>query len=115
MEKILEVKELVTGFRDISGGSIEILRKVNFSINKNQSLSLVGESGSGKTITARTIMGLLLENMYVKSGEVFLCGQDILRMGKGALRRIRGNRAGMIFQEPSSHLNPVFTAGSQVY
>lgn len=115
METVLDVRCLKAGFTDIEKNRIDVLRGVDLTIKKNESLGLVGESGSGKTLTARTIMGLLPESMYIKEGEVFLCGEDILKMGKEGLRRIRGSKVSMIFQEPSSYLNPVFTVGNQIF
>ena len=115
MEEILNIKGLEVVLKDIRGDEIKILHSVDLSIKKKESLALVGESGSGKTITARTVMGLLPEHMSVKKGEVFLCGRDVLKVSQQELRDIRGVEAGFIFQEPSSYLNPVFTAGSQIY
>ncbi|MCX8083201.1 MAG: ABC transporter ATP-binding protein [bacterium] len=116
MGKILDIKELkVVLKKDIYGKEVEILRGVEFAIEEKESVALVGESGSGKTLTARAIMGLLPENMYIRSGSIILCGNDIVGMSEEELRSIRGSKAGMIFQEPSSYLNPVFTAGSQIF
>ncbi|MCM8761861.1 MAG: ABC transporter ATP-binding protein [Candidatus Omnitrophica bacterium] len=116
MEKVLDVRELKVALRrDVHRSETEILKGVEFSIGKKESLALVGESGSGKTLTAMTVMGLLPENMSVKKGEVLLCGRDILKMSQQELRDVRGVKAGMIFQEPSSYLNPVFTAGNQIF
>ncbi len=109
MEKTLEIKNLVVRFR-----KARILRGVNLSIGKNESLALVGESGSGKTITARSIMRLLPRNMHFEKGEVLIHGTDMIRLQEKELTEIRGQRVSMIFQEPSSYLNPVFTAGSQI-
>ncbi|MCM8830490.1 MAG: ABC transporter ATP-binding protein [Candidatus Omnitrophica bacterium] len=116
MEKVLEVRELKVDLkRDEHRREIEILKGVEFSIGKKESLALVGESGSGKTLTAMAIMRLLPENISVKKGEVLLCGMNILKMSQKELRDVRGLKAGMIFQEPSSYLNPVFTVGNQIY
>lgn len=109
MEKILEIKNLKVRFRQTG-----ILRGVNLSIRKNESVALVGESGSGKTVTARSVMKLLPKNMYFEEGEVLIQGTDVIKLSEKDLTDIRGKRVGMIFQEPSSYLNPVFTAGSQV-
>jgi len=109
MEKMLEIKNLVVRFRET-----RILLGVNLSIGKNESLALVGESGSGKTITARSIMRLLPRNMHFDKGEVLLHGTDMIKLQEKELTEIRGQRVGMIFQEPSSYLNPVFTAGIQI-
>jgi len=115
MEYILDVRGLkVVLKKEIYGAGIEILRGVEFTIRKKESLALVGESGSGKTLTAMSIMGLLPENISLIEGEILLCGTDIVKISQQELRYLRGVKAGMIFQEPSSYLNPVFTAGSQI-
>lgn len=109
MEKTLEIKNLEVSFRET-----KILRGVNLSLGKNESLALAGESGSGKTITARSVMRLLPRNMRFDKGEILICGTDATKLPERELTEIRGRLAGMIFQEPSSYLNPVFTAGSQI-
>jgi|GEM_PF-223905 len=109
MEKTLEIKNLAVRFRET-----RILRGVNFSVGEHESLALVGESGSGKTITARSVMRLLPRNMYFEKGEILIHGINVTELQEKELTEIRGRRAGMIFQEPSSYLNPVFTAGSQI-
>lgn len=116
MEEILAIKKLEVFLKkDMAGRNIGILREVEFTIRRKESLALVGESGSGKTLTAMTVMGLLPENIFVRKGEVLLCGMDILKMSQKELIDVRGVKAGMIFQEPSSYLNPVFTAGNQIF
>ncbi len=109
MEKTLEIKNLEVRFRET-----KILRGVNLSVGKNESVALAGESGSGKTITARSVMKLLPGSMHFEKGEVLIQGTDVTKLPAKELTGIRGKLAGMIFQEPSSYLNPVFTVGSQV-
>ena len=93
-------------------GQIDILDNLNFKLESGKSLGVVGESGCGKSIMAFTIMGLLPENM-TSSGEV-LFGSDLLRLPEKELCKIRGNRIGMVFQEPMTALNPVLPIGYQV-
>jgi len=90
-----------------------VVKKVSFQLKKNQILGIVGESGSGKSLTSLSIMGLLPKNATVE-GEILFDGVDILRLNDQEFLKIRGNRIGMIFQEPMSSLNPTMTCGSQV-
>lgn len=87
---------------------------VSFEIDRNESVALVGESGCGKSITAFSIMQLLPRNAYHPSGEIAFQGRDILKMSVDERRALRGNRISIIFQEPTTTLNPVFTVGYQV-
>lgn len=113
--EILDIRKLKVVLKKDVDRSIEILKGVEFTIGEKESLALVGESGSGKTLTATAVMGLLPGNMYVSSGSIVLCGEDITRVSDEKLRDIRGSKVSMIFQEPSSYLNPVFTAGNQIF
>ncbi len=94
-------------------GPMEIVRDVSFSIDRGERLGIVGESGCGKSITALALMSLLPPNSVV-SGQILLDGQDLVNTDRRELNRIRGNRIGMIFQEPMTALNPVKTIGSQI-
>ncbi|MBN1444481.1 MAG: ABC transporter ATP-binding protein [Candidatus Omnitrophica bacterium] len=114
MEKMLEIKKLEVSFRPAVGESVKILRGVNLSVGKNESLALAGESGSGKTVTARAVMKLLPNNMNFEKGEILIRDRNVMNLKEQEFRKIRGKDVSMIFQEPSSYLNPVFTAGSQV-
>lgn len=116
MKTVLDVKELKLALKkDIFGVEINILRGVSFSVRERESVAIVGESGSGKTLTAMAVVGLVPDNMSVTKGEVLLCGKDVFKMSRREIREMRGMKAGMIFQEPSSYLNPVFTAGDQIF
>ena len=111
-DQLLEVSNLSVVLQT-QRGPAQAVRDVSFSLERGQTLGLVGESGCGKSITAMSLMGLLPEKAKV-SGSVRLGGQELTSMSERDLQRIRGNRIGMIFQEPMTALNPVHTIGRQV-
>jgi len=113
MEKVLEIKNLEVSFNSASG-KYKILSGVNLSIRKNETVALVGESGCGKTLTSLAVIKLLPRNAFFENGEIFLHNQDIVKCDEKTMEKIRGEKVGMIFQEPASYLNPVFTVGNQV-
>ena len=114
MESLLEVKNLSLDFLTFEG-KVEALKNISLNIKKGQTLGLVGESGSGKSVTALSIMGLLNSPpACIRSGEIFFEKKDLLKLSKTEIRKIRGNRISMIFQEPMTSLNPVFTVGYQI-
>ena len=94
-------------------GPAKAVRELSFSLEKGQTLGLIGESGCGKSITAMALMGLLPERALT-SGSIAFDGQELVGLPDAAMRRLRGNRIGMIFQEPMTALNPVHTIGHQV-
>ena len=94
-------------------GPAAAVRELSFSLEKGQTLGLIGESGCGKSITAMALMGLLPERSLT-SGSIAFDGQELVGLPDAAMRRLRGNRIGMIFQEPMTALNPVHTIGHQV-
>jgi peptide/nickel transport system ATP-binding protein len=99
----------------VDGGQIEAVRNVSFKLHKGQTIALVGESGSGKSVTARAIMRLLSKRALVsEQTEILYDGKDMARLPDAEMRRLRGNRLTMIFQEPMSSLNPVYTVGAQI-
>ncbi|HEY1555630.1 MAG TPA: ABC transporter ATP-binding protein [Kofleriaceae bacterium] len=111
---LLEVKDLVTEFRT-ELGVVRAVDGVSFELAARTTLGVVGESGSGKSVTALSIMRLLAAPAgRVARGEVRYAGKDLLGLAERDMRAIRGNRIAMIFQEPMTSLNPVFTVGSQV-
>ncbi len=113
-EKILEVKDLVVEFRT-DRGTITAVNGVNFEVFKGQTLGIVGESGSGKSVTALSIMRLIPNPPgRVAGGEILYRGQNVLDIPLDEMRSIRGNKIAMIFQEPMTSLNPVFTVGNQI-
>ncbi len=94
---------------------MQALNNVSLNVGRGQTLGLVGESGSGKSVTALSIMRLLHSPpAHIQSGEIFFEEKDLLRLSEPEIRKIRGNRISMIFQEPMTSLNPVFTVGYQI-
>ncbi|MGB9712369.1 MAG: ABC transporter ATP-binding protein [Dissulfurimicrobium sp.] len=97
-----------------SGCFVPLVRNTSFFVGSSESVCLVGESGSGKTVTALAIMGLLPLSFRIKSGSILFDGIELARLDQNKLNRIRGRRLSMVFQEPMTALNPVFTIGSQI-
>jgi len=110
---LLEVKDLCVSFFT-SRGEVRALDGVSFSVAPGRLTGLVGESGSGKTVSVLSIMRLLPENARVVGGSIAFEGLDLLRLREAEMRAMRGARIAMIFQEPMTSLNPVFTIGSQI-
>ena len=110
---LLEVRDLKTHFRT-DDGIVKAVDGVTFSVEKGQTLGIVGESGCGKSVTCLTIMGLNPKASTISSGEVLFNGEEILHAPGAKLRDIRGNRIAMIFQDPMTSLNPVYTIGKQL-
>jgi peptide/nickel transport system ATP-binding protein len=110
---VLEIKELVTEFRT-ERGTVRAVDGVSFAIPARGTLGVVGESGCGKSVTALSIMRLVAAPGRIAGGAITYAGQDLLRLPVEDMRKIRGNRIAMIFQEPMTSLNPVFTVGDQV-
>jgi len=111
---LLSVRDLrVSFFTD--EGEVRAVDAVTFSIERGQTLALVGESGSGKSVTALSLAKLVATPPGVyQGGEILLEGEDVLKMGKDQLRKIRGAKISYVFQEPATSLNPVFRIGSQI-
>ncbi len=113
MGTLLEVKNLRTFF--FTGeGLIKAIDGLDFKIDQGETLALVGESGCGKSITALSLLRLVPEPGRIVDGEIHFEGLDLLRIPEEEMRRVRGNRIGMIFQEPMTSLNPVFCIGNQI-
>ena len=110
--KLLEVENLYVTI-DTLDGPLQIIKGIDFSIEKGERLGIVGESGCGKSITALAIMALLPNRSKV-TGQILLNGEDINLFNEEQMCRIRGNKIGMIFQEPMTALNPVKTIGAQI-
>ena len=113
MQPLLEVKDLRTSFFT-SKGEVRVVDGVNFSVTPGKLTGIVGESGSGKTISVLSIMRLLPEGARITGGSILFDGTDLLKLSEPAMRAIRGAQIAMIFQEPMTSLNPVFTIGSQI-
>jgi peptide/nickel transport system ATP-binding protein/oligopeptide transport system ATP-binding protein len=110
---LLEVNDLKTYFQT-DDGIVKAVDGVSFSVEKGKTLGIVGESGSGKSVTCLTIMGLNSKKNTITSGEALFNGEDLLTAGSRRLREIRGNDIAMIFQDPMTSLNPVYTVGEQI-
>ena len=116
MDKLLEVKNLGVKFK-LDGGTIfEAVKGVSFDVPRNSTVALVGESGSGKSVSAMSIIRLLPREQAIISpaSEVLFEGRDLLKQTDDAMRQIRGKEISVIFQEPMTSLNPVFTCGDQI-
>ena len=113
MDAILQVENLKTSFFT-SNGEVQAVRGVSFSVNKGDILGIVGESGSGKSVTSMSILKLLADTGRVKEGTILFEGQDLTKFNKTQMRKIRGGKISMIFQDPMSSLNPLIPVGKQV-
>ena len=111
---LLEVRDLHVHFRTFEG-TAKVLEGIDFSLERGDTLGLVGESGCGKSVTAQAIIGLLPRPpAEVVGGEVWFEGENLLSRGDAEMRALRGTRISMVFQDPMSYLNPVFTIGEQL-
>ena len=119
MKKLLEFKNLVTEFHT-EGSTVKAVNNVSFTLNKGETIGIVGESGSGKSVTSLSAMRLIpTPPGVISSGEILFHKEnnkvvDLLKLSKEEMRSYRGNELAMIFQEPMTSLNPVFTCGDQV-
>lgn len=111
--KLLSVRNLKTSFFT-HVGEVKAVRGISFDVNEGEVLGIVGESGSGKSVTSLSIMGLLQYPGRVVDGEILLNGEDILTYSKNQMRKVRGKEIAMIFQDPMTSLNPVYTIGNQI-
>ncbi len=113
-EKILEVKSLQTSFFT-EEGEVKAVDDVSFDVYRGKTLGIVGESGCGKSVTSLSIMRLIPSPPgKIVSGQILYRGKDLLKLDLSEMRKIRGNEISMIFQEPMTSLNPVFTVGNQI-
>ncbi|MCP4178545.1 MAG: ABC transporter ATP-binding protein [bacterium] len=113
-EKILEVKDLHVSF-DTYAGEVQVLRGINFYLNKGESLAIVGESGSGKSVTVQSIMKLIpMPPGRFKQGSIVYKGEDIIPKSERQMMKLRGKEIGMIFQNPMGSLNPTMKVGKQI-
>ena len=110
---LLEVKDLHTFFRT-KKGIVKAVNGVSYSVDAGRTLGVVGESGSGKSVSAMSILRLLDGNGYIDSGEILFDGRDLTKISNNEMYHVRGNDISVIFQEPMTSLNPVFTVERQV-
>ncbi len=110
---LLSVKDLHTSFTT-DHGEVQAVNGVSFNLDAGKVLGIVGESGSGKSVTAYSIMQILADNGRITSGEILYKGEDISRWGESKMQDFRGKCCSIIFQDPMTSLNPVFTIGSQI-
>ncbi len=114
---LLEIQELTVGFSGAGRNKetmVPVVRDLSLTLDHGETLGIVGESGSGKTMTAYAILDLIPQGGKIMGGDIRLNGASILGLGKSETREIRGNAVSMIFQEPMTALNPVFTIGDQI-
>jgi len=111
---ILEVRDLTVSVQVPGGKRATVVDNVNFSIGEGGTLGLVGESGSGKTLTSLAIVGLLPPAARIESGQILLEGEDLTRLSRRQMQRIRGRRIAMVMQDPLTALDPSFTIGNQL-
>lgn len=113
MEQVIKIENLKTSFMT-SNGEVQAVRGVSFGVEKGEILGIVGESGSGKSVTCMSILKLLADTARIKEGSILFDGMDLTKISKKKLRKVRGEKISMIFQDPMSSLNPLITVGKQV-
>ncbi|MBB3929547.1 peptide/nickel transport system ATP-binding protein [Kaistia hirudinis] len=111
---LLDARGIGVDFK-VEGGKVAAVKDVSFQLHRGETIAIVGESGSGKSVTARTLMGLLSKRATIAKGaRIEFEGKNILEFSEAQMRNLRGNRFSMIFQEPMSSLNPVYSIGKQI-
>jgi len=112
-EVLLSVQDLHTSFRTDSG-EVQAVNGISFNVDRGEVLGIVGESGSGKSVSAYSIMQILANNGYIKSGKILFKGEDLTTWNEKQMSQFRGKNCSIIFQDPMTSLNPVFTIGNQI-
>ena len=112
-ERLIEVTDLKVQFAT-EDGIVKAVDGVSFELERGKVLGIVGESGSGKSVTAMTLLGLTRDKNTRFEGELLYKGRDVLKMDEGELQEVRGNEMSMIFQDPMTSMNPVYTIGAQI-
>ena len=110
---LLEVKDLCTSFFT-DAGEVKAVNGVSFNLDRGKVLGIVGESGSGKSVTAYSIMQILAQTGKIVGGSIKLDGQELVGSGEKVMRKVRGNKVSIIFQDPMTSLNPTYTIGHQI-
>ena len=110
---LLEVKDLEVSFYN-KKKETPAIRKISYTLDEGEVLGIVGESGSGKAVSSHSILQLLPDNGKIKGGQILFEGKDITKMSKKEMSDLRGNRISMIFQDPMTSLDPLFTIGYQL-
>ncbi|MBQ7859930.1 MAG: ABC transporter ATP-binding protein [Faecalibacterium sp.] len=113
-QHLLSVQDLHTTFSTDKGGEVHAVNGISFNLDKGKILGIVGESGSGKSVTAYSIMRILADNGGITGGKVLFKGEDITQWDEKQMAHFRGSRCSIIFQDPMTSLNPVFTVGDQL-
>lgn len=113
MKALLEIKNLSVSF-NTPKGEIQAVRDVSLSLHEGEVLAIVGESGCGKSVLCKSIMKLLHDNAYIKSGSILVDGVDITNYGRKDMERLRGRVFSMVFQDPMTSLNPTIPIGEQI-
>ena len=109
----LHVDNLTVSFKTTQG-MVRAVRGVSFDLYEGETLAIVGESGSGKSVSSRAIMGILAGNGVIDDGQIIYEDQDLTKIDEEHFHELRGNRIGMIFQDPMSSLNPIMRIGKQI-
>ena len=109
----LQVRDLTISFRTTQG-MVRAVRGISFDVHEGETLAIVGESGSGKSVTSKAIMGILEGNAVIDKGTIIYENQDLTKIDEENFHRIRGDKVGMIFQDPMSSLNPIMRIGKQI-
>ena len=112
-ETVLKVEDLRISFKAY-GGMVQAVRGVSFDLKRGETVAIVGESGSGKSVSIKAIMGILAPNAVIERGRIESDGMDLTKVSEEDFHKIRGNRIGLIFQDPLSALNPIMKIGKQI-
>src|SRR5699024_11432135 len=113
-QPVLRLEDLTVEFK-VGKKTATVLENISFEVNAGETMCLVGDVGCGNSMAAVAILGLVPDLGRCSGGEIFLNGKNLLALDEGAMRKIRGNSISMIFQEPMTALNPVYTVGEQLY
>ena len=113
-EELLKIEDLVVEY-DTDEAVVKAVNHVNLQLGKGETLGLVGETGAGKTTIAKAILRILPDPpAKIRGGRIYFDGEDMLKLSEGKMRKIRGNKIAMIFQDPMTALNPIETVGKQI-